>query len=394
MALLQCRGSRGDARQFPATARHSADLRVNARNYRYRDGGGARPWRRRLAAVFGHRRAALQYRHHGSFCALFPAGCGGLSDAAARRRQGQHDRRANRPPVRRARQLAARLGNVVRHPGLVACRDPAFDRSSLAMAAAMNRPSNIVWGGIGVLFAVFLLSPLALVVLFAFTSRPQSAFPIEALSLRWWEAMWVNPNFVPALWNSLMISGTVGLVCAIVGTMAALGLAQLDERRARLAAAVLCLPLMLPPLVLGVTLLSFYSRVRVPMGPQTVITSHLLFALPFVVLVVYARLRNFDFRVVESARDLGASPLRAFFTVTLPIIRPTVVGAALIAMSLSLDDFVITFFTISGGQTLPVLVFGMIRAALTPAANAVGTLILVMTIGTTLIALQLTRYRG
>ena len=258
----------------------------------------------------------------------------------------------------------------------------------------MNRPSNIVWGGIGALFAVFLLSPLALVVLFAFTSRPQSAFPIEALSLRWWEAMWANPNFVPALWNSLMISGTVGLVCAIVGTMAALGLAQLDERRARLAAAVLCLPLMLPPLVLGVALLSFYSRARIPMGPQTVIMSHLLFALPFVVLVVYARLRNFDFRVVESARDLGASPVRAFFTVTLPIIRPTVVGAALIAMALSLDDFVITFFTISKGMTLPTFVFAMIRTTVTPAANAVGTLILVMTIGATLIALWLTRYRG
>ena len=101
-------------------------------------------------------------------------------------------------------------------------------------------------------------------------------------------------------------------------------------------------------------------------------------------LVVYARLRNFDFRVVESARDLGASPLRAFFTVTLPIIRPTVVGAALIAMALSLDDFVITYFTISGGVTLPTFVFGMIRTALTPKANAIGTLILVMTVGTTL----------
>jgi spermidine/putrescine transport system permease protein len=112
------------------------------------------------------------------------------------------------------------------------------------------------------------------------------------------------------------------------------------------------------------------------------------------VLVVYARLRNFDFRVVESARDLGASPLRAFFTVTLPIIRPTVVGAALIAMALSLDDFVITFFTIGKGMTLPTFVFSMIRTALTPAANAVGTLILVMTIGATLVALWLTRYRG
>ena len=169
----------------------------------------------------------------------------------------------------------------------------------------MTGASDVVWRGIGTLFVVFLLSPLALVVLFAFTSRPQSAFPIEALSLRWWDAMLANPNFAPAFWNSLIISGTVGIVSAIVGTMAALGLARLDPRRAQLAAALLCLPLMLPPLVLGVALLSFYSRVRVPMGPQTVIMSHLLFALPFVVLVVYARLRNFDFRVVESARDLG-----------------------------------------------------------------------------------------
>ncbi|HEX6093670.1 MAG TPA: hypothetical protein VFZ07_09980, partial [Dongiaceae bacterium] len=92
--------------------------------------------------------------------------------------------------------------------------------------------------------------------------------------------------------------------------------------------------------------------------------------------------------------DLGASPLRAFFTVTLPIIRPTVVGAALIAVSLSIDDFIITNFTIGGGVTLPTFVFGMIRTSLTPAANAVGTLILVMTVGTTLIALRLTRYRG
>ncbi|MGH6928511.1 MAG: ABC transporter permease, partial [Dongiaceae bacterium] len=225
----------------------------------------------------------------------------------------------------------------------------------------MNRATDIAWRAIGTAFVLFLLSPLILVVLFAFTNRPQSAFPIEALSLRWWEAMLANPNFAPALWNSLIISGTVGIVSAIVGTMAALGLAQLDPRRARLAAALLCLPLMLPPLVLGVALLSFYSRIRIPMGPQTVILSHLLFALPFVVLVVYARLRNFDFRVVESARDLGASPLRAFFTVTLPIVRPTVVGAALIAMALSLDDFIITYYTISGGVTLPTFVFGMIR---------------------------------
>ncbi|HZF33328.1 MAG TPA: ABC transporter permease subunit, partial [Candidatus Angelobacter sp.] len=185
----------------------------------------------------------------------------------------------------------------------------------------MNGLSSIVWRGIAGVFVVFLLSPLVLVILFSFTSRAQSAFPIEALSLRWWGAMVADPRFWGALWNSLVISGTVGVLSAIIGTMAAMGLARLEPRRARPAVAILCLPLMVPPLVLGVTLLTFYSRAHFPMGRQTVIMSHLLFTLPFVVLVVYARLRNFDFRVVESARDLGASPLRAFFTVTLPIIR-------------------------------------------------------------------------
>jgi spermidine/putrescine transport system permease protein len=103
---------------------------------------------------------------------------------------------------------------------------------------------------------------------------------------------------------------------------------------------------------------------------------------------------NFDPRVVESARDLGATPLQAFLTVTLPIIRPVVIGAALIAAALSIDDFIITFFTIGTGNTLPTLVWGMIRTGLTPAVNAIGTLILLLTIGSTIIALQLTRYRG
>jgi spermidine/putrescine transport system permease protein len=258
----------------------------------------------------------------------------------------------------------------------------------------MNGSSTIVWRAIGGFFVVFLLSPLVLVVLFAFTSRAQSAFPIEALSLQWWGAMFADANFLPAFWNSIVISGTVGLLSAVVGTMAAMGLMRLEPARAYLVTVLICLPLMLPPLVLAVALLSFYSKAGIPMGRQTVIMSHLLAFLPFVVLVVFARLRNFDYRVVESARDLGASPLRAFFTVTLPIIRPTVIGAALIAMALSLDDFIITYFTIGKGMTLPTFVFNMIRSALTPKANAVGTLILLMTVGTTPIALWLTRYRG
>ncbi len=258
----------------------------------------------------------------------------------------------------------------------------------------MNPLAMLLWRAGGVLYVLFLLTPLVLVVLFAFTNRGIAAFPIEHFSLRWWQAMLADPEFVPALKNSLIIGGTVGIVAAIVGTMAAMGLSRLEPRPAQTITALLCLPLMLPPLLLAVSLLTFYSRTGIPLSRETVIVSHLLFTLPFVVLVVYARLRNFDQRVVESARDLGASPLHAFFTVTLPIIRPTVVGAALIAVALSIDDFIITNFTIGGGVTLPTFVWGMIRTSLTPAANAVGTLILVMTVGATLVALWLTRYRG
>ena len=258
----------------------------------------------------------------------------------------------------------------------------------------MSGRFDIGWRLTGGLFVFFLLAPLVLVVLFAFTDRSLANFPIENLSLRWWQRMFEHRQFVPALRNSLIVGGAVGLVSAAIGTMAAMGLARLPPRRAGLGIAILSLPLMLPPLVLAVALLTFYVSVGLRLSLLTVILSHLLFTQPFVVLVVYARMLGFDERVVESARDLGASPLRAFVTVTLPIIQPTVIGAALIAVALSIDDFVITFFTIGSGNTLPTFVWGMIRTALTPTVNAIGTLLILVTVGSTLAALWLTRYRG
>jgi spermidine/putrescine transport system permease protein len=101
----------------------------------------------------------------------------------------------------------------------------------------------------------------------------------------------------------------------------------------------------------------------------------------------------FDYAVVDSARDLGASPLRAFLTVTLPIVRPTLIGAAMIGTALSLDEFIITYYTIGGGLTLPTLVWGMLRTSLDPDINALATIIIAVTVGSTMIALRLTRYR-
>ncbi|HET7910641.1 MAG TPA: ABC transporter permease [Pseudolabrys sp.] len=258
----------------------------------------------------------------------------------------------------------------------------------------MTRLSTFAWLTLAVLFVTFMLSPLVLVVVFSFTDRTLTNFPLEGLSLRWWADMLQQRQFPDAFKNSILIGLTVGVVSAIVGTMAAIGLAALPRRRSALAMGILTLPLMLPPLVLAVALLSFFVALGLHLGLQTVILGHVLFTQPFVVLVVYARMANFDYRVVESARDLGASPMVAFFTVTLPIIRPIVIGAALIAVALSIDDFIIAFFTIGSGNTLPTLIWGMIRTGLTPTVNAIGTLILLLTIGSTLMALRLTRYRG
>ncbi len=258
----------------------------------------------------------------------------------------------------------------------------------------MTMSSAILWRLIAFILVIFLLAPIGLLMIFSFTSRGLTNFPIEGLSLRWWIEMVQHPQFSTAFTNSMIIGLSVGVISAIIGTMAAIGLTSLAPKRASLVMSVLTLPVMLPPLVLAVALLSFFVSVGLKLGLVSVIISHLLFTQPFVILIVHARMANFDYRIVESARDLGANPLRAFLTVTLPIIRPIVIGAALIAMALSIDDFIITFFTIGSGNTLPTLVWGMIRTGLTPTVNAIGTLILLLTIGSSLIALRLTRYRG
>lgn len=258
----------------------------------------------------------------------------------------------------------------------------------------MSAASATAWRALAIVLVAFLLAPIVLLMIFSFTSRGLTNFPIEGLSLRWWSEMIHNKQFWPAFRNSMIIGASVGVISAIVGTMAAIGLVSLDPKRATLAMGVLTLPVMLPPLVLAVALLSFFVSIGLRLGLATVIASHVLFTQPFVILIVHARMASFDYRIVESARDLGAGPLTAFLTVTLPIIRPIVIGAALIAMALSIDDFVITVFTIGSGNTLPTLVWGMIRTGLTPAVNAIGTLILLLTIGSSLIALRLTQYRG
>lgn len=250
--------------------------------------------------------------------------------------------------------------------------------------------ANII--GFGAL--TFMVAPLLLVVLFSFSSNVLMTFPIQGVSLEWYEHLFARDDFTSALYNSAVITFSVGALATLIGTAAAVAITRMRPEHEIASFFLFGMPMMMPPLVLALALLSLFSSIGLHLSLFTVIAAHLTFTMPFVILIVTARLKDFDYAVIDSARDLGASPLRTFFTVTLPLIRPTLLGAALIAMALSLDDFVITFFMIGGGNTLPTLVWGMLRTGLNPSINALGTLILAFTIGTSAIALRLSRYRG
>jgi spermidine/putrescine transport system permease protein len=252
-----------------------------------------------------------------------------------------------------------------------------------------------LWHAVAWAIVAFMVGPLLILVLFAFSDSPLLAFPITGLSFRWVVVAVSQREFMVAFENSMIIIGVVGAVSSVVGTMAALGLSGLRGRASSILLAVLTLPLMAPPLMLAVMLLSYYAQwLGLRLGLHTVILSHLVFTQPIVILIVHSRLASFDRTPVDAARDLGASAMRAFFTITLPIIRGTVLGAALIAMALSLDDFLVTFFTIGGGNTLPTFMWGMLRRGVDPSINVVATFLMLLSVAVSLLGLRITRYRG
>ena len=258
----------------------------------------------------------------------------------------------------------------------------------------MTNASTWIWRGFGGFVLFFMLTPLALVILFSFGNSAVTTFPMGGVSFKWYGELFSNIYFWGAFKNSLIVGSSVGVTSTVVGTMAALALARMQPRIALPTMMIMAAPVMVPPLVVGLALMVFYVTVGLKLSVFTVILSHLVFTQPFVILIVHARMIGFDYAAVDSARDLGASPLRAFFTVTLPIVRPTVIGAAFIAMALSLDDFIITFFTISGGNTLPTFIWGMIRTQTDPTINAIATLLVALTVGSSLVAMWVTKYRG
>jgi spermidine/putrescine transport system permease protein len=226
-----------------------------------------------------------------------------------------------------------------------------------------------------VLLYLFLHLPLAVLGVFSFNS---SRFTVwESFSLHWYRAALHDTQLVEATANSMIIAVVATLAATVIGTLCAYGLWKRDSQTITLS---LSLSLVTPEIVMGISLLAFFQWVfrffSVQLGLHTVILAHVSFCISFVVIVVLARLRTFDASLEEAALDLGATEWQAFYRVTLPNLVPGILSAALLAFTISFDDYVITAMVAGvDSETLPMVLYAIARRGANPVVNAISTLI-------------------
>lgn len=238
---------------------------------------------------------------------------------------------------------------------------------------------------------VFLYLPIAVVIAFSFnTSRNNIVF--EGFTFSWYREMFSNTILMQAFWNTIIVAFVSTLLSVIIGTLCAVGLNRFEFKLKSLVSTTLYIPIVIPELVFAIAMLILFSSLHISMSLVTLIISHVTFSMPFVVITVRARLAGFDKSVEEAARDLGANEIHTFFRVTLPMIAPGVISGAMLALTLSLDDVVVSFFTAGAdSQTLPLRILSMVKKGISPDVNALSTL---MIAGTVVILVTTTVIQG
>ena len=231
------------------------------------------------------------------------------------------------------------------------------------------------------LCAVLLLMylPVVMVVIYSFNAS-KSDVQWAGFTLGWYQKMIHNESLMDALRNSLVLGVSSCAISAVIGTVGAVGLAQSDFKTKGLLENVAMLPIMIPEIILGMVFLAFFSFLGLPFGMITLIIAHTAFCIPYIFIVVKGRLAGIDRSIGEAARDLGASEMRMFFDITLPLIAPAILSGSLLAFAMSLDDVVISFF-VTGAQTntLPIKIYSNIKLGVSPEINSLCTVMLALT---------------
>lgn len=230
------------------------------------------------------------------------------------------------------------------------------------------------------LIYLFLYLPIFVVIAFSFnTSKMNIVF--EGFTFEWYSKMFDNTELMQSLLNTAIVALASTGVCIVLGTICAVGMYKYEFKLKSTVNNLLYIPIVIPEIVLGIALLIFFTSVGLKMSMLTLIISHITFSMPFVVITVRSRLAGYDKSIEEAARDLGATELRTFMRVTLPIIAPGVLSGGMLALTMSLDDVVVSFFTTGpNSTTLPIKIYGMVRKGVSPDVNALSTLMIVATI--------------
>ncbi|CDQ38568.1 ABC transporter permease [Virgibacillus salexigens] len=227
-----------------------------------------------------------------------------------------------------------------------------------------------------ILVFAFFYIPILVLMVFSFNDSKIGTV-WTGFTFDWYIRLFSNSQIIDAAFNSLFIAIVTTVISTVLGTLAALTLHRYGFPGKRTVGFVFYIPVVIPDIVLAVALLVLYSFLNVKLGLATVIPGHVVFATSFVILVLLARLAGLDKALEEAAKDLGANEWHTFWKVTFPLIYPGILAGALLAFTISLDEFVVAFFTTGpGSNTLPVLVYSMVRRGVSPEINALSTILI------------------
>ena len=234
---------------------------------------------------------------------------------------------------------------------------------------------------------IFLYFPIVTLIAFSFNDSKRN-ITWQGFTFKYYEKAFTNTALHDAFMNTITIASTSTLVSTILGTMLGLILHRYTFPGKGAFDSWIHLPIVIPEVCLGVAMLAFFTMFNIPLGLFTVTVSHIAFSIPFVAVVIRSRMSGFDPALEEASQDLGASEWQTFWGVTFPYMIPGVVAGALLALTLSLDDFVITFFTTGpGSTTFPIKIYSMVRFSVTPEVNAASTVLIVLTLTLTILAM-------
>ena len=240
---------------------------------------------------------------------------------------------------------------------------------------------------------IFMFAPIAVVLLLAFNSSQFGGFPMEGFSLRWFYRLYENEAIVRAFKTSFTLGIFTAIFATTLGVLASLALVRYQFRGKDWITTFLITPVLVPETVLAVGVLIFLRWLSIPRSFALLLFGHTIIALPFVVLVVQARLVGIKREYEEAARSLGANPFQTFMQVTLPLLLPAVFAGALFAFTISFDNITATvFWRPSGSETVPTQIFAMLKTSVSPEINALGFVMIVITVGVPLMAGGLARY--